>query len=803
MKKLLLFIILLPTILMADAVIFSGNDVKALKQNLDLFGVVKVMSGALDPSAGGGVAAPQGSAYLSTVHGLFLKTGVANTAWTKNSLLPVDLTSQVTGVLPIANGGTGSATQNFVDLTTSQTIGGTKTFSSTIQGDISGNSATVTTNANLTGDVTSIGNTTSYNNVVPVAKGGTGSATQNFVDLTTNQTVAGDKTWTGTHTFNNTISGSITGNAATVTTNANLTGAVTSVGNATSLGSFTSSNLATALADETGTGAAVFATSPTLTTPNIGAATGTSLELSGAFNSSLISAINMLPNGNVELTDISMFTVGSGNAKARTTTSGEFSSNTAALKITTTAATLDVSQSVSTPSGIQKQGFLRIIYRIPSAVTDAQICTLVDAAEQTCVPSSRLLNNGLFNSIEVPLVFGSTSVGWKAKTTAPNSQDFFFDGVVVGQGLGLQNLQGDTLYSATVSNAGAITQESKSGWLTSCSWSPTGTLTCNFATGTFTVTPNCWAGSTNAEMGLLGAPSTSSVQFFGQTSAGSAGNATRTVVTCQRQGSDYLAASANVYSQANADFGGTPVTYTLTNAGTATVTGTVARQGDLGIFKGRINIGATPPSGAITLNLPSGYVLSNTTNFTGGSVVGLSAGSYYTARAYPSSSTSVQFYGSASAVWSTTVPGTWTSAGSNYIDFEIIAQISGWASSPAIVGSFEGVPSTPSYKGRIDTFKVSYAANSSFNSACTTGTCTIDQSGTSEVSAIRFTGAGAYAIDVNKTYLKFFCTGSTLGATYTNLGSVRCTNCNTLAFYTGSGSTATNTYGTLECTGTY
>ena len=62
-------------------------------------------------------------------------------------------------------------------------------------------------------------------------------------------------------------------NASTVTTNANLTGAVTSVGNATSLGSFTSAQLATALTDETGTGANVFATSPTLVTPALGTPT--------------------------------------------------------------------------------------------------------------------------------------------------------------------------------------------------------------------------------------------------------------------------------------------------------------------------------------------------------------------------------------------------------------------------------------------------------------------------------------------------------------------------------------------------
>jgi hypothetical protein len=66
------------------------------------------------------------------------------------------------------------------------------------------------------------------------------------------------------------LTGNVTGNASTVTTNANLTGAVTSVGNATSLGSFTSANLAAALTDETGTGANVFANSPTLVTPALG-----------------------------------------------------------------------------------------------------------------------------------------------------------------------------------------------------------------------------------------------------------------------------------------------------------------------------------------------------------------------------------------------------------------------------------------------------------------------------------------------------------------------------------------------------
>jgi hypothetical protein len=83
----------------------------------------------------------------------------------------------------------------------------------------------------------------------------------------------------GNVTTNANLTGSVTsvGNATTVVTNANLTGAVTSVGNATSLGSFTSAQLVAALTDETGTGSAVFATSPTLVTPVLGTPTSGTL----------------------------------------------------------------------------------------------------------------------------------------------------------------------------------------------------------------------------------------------------------------------------------------------------------------------------------------------------------------------------------------------------------------------------------------------------------------------------------------------------------------------------------------------
>jgi hypothetical protein len=84
--------------------------------------------------------------------------------------------AKITGPIPVSKGGTGSATKDFVDLSTSQTIGGTKTFTNPIQASITGSAAGVT-------------------GVVPIANGGTGSATKSFVDLTASQTVGGAKTF--------------------------------------------------------------------------------------------------------------------------------------------------------------------------------------------------------------------------------------------------------------------------------------------------------------------------------------------------------------------------------------------------------------------------------------------------------------------------------------------------------------------------------------------------------------------------------------------------------------------------------
>jgi len=68
----------------------------------------------------------------------------------------LDLTTDVTGVLPLANGGTGSATQNFVDLTTNQSIAGQKTFTDDTAIDASGSGDALTITHSGSGDGLSV-----------------------------------------------------------------------------------------------------------------------------------------------------------------------------------------------------------------------------------------------------------------------------------------------------------------------------------------------------------------------------------------------------------------------------------------------------------------------------------------------------------------------------------------------------------------------------------------------------------------------------------------------------------------------
>jgi hypothetical protein len=221
---------------------------------------------------------------LSQNNGLYL---CASGAWTRTT--DADTWDELTSAFTFIEQGTTNGDCGFV---CTANAGGTLGTTALPWSQFSGaGTFTAGTGLTLTGSVFSL------TSPVAVANGGTGltslgSGVATFLGTPSSANLAAavsDETGSGALVFatsptlvtpalgtpsalvGTNITGTASGlTAGNVTTNANLTGAITSVGNATSLGSFSSANLASALTDETGSGANVFATSPTLVTPILG-----------------------------------------------------------------------------------------------------------------------------------------------------------------------------------------------------------------------------------------------------------------------------------------------------------------------------------------------------------------------------------------------------------------------------------------------------------------------------------------------------------------------------------------------------
>jgi hypothetical protein len=191
-----------------------------------------------NPTEIGGTVTSVGG--TGTVNGITL-TGTVTSSGNLTlggTLANVDLTTQVTGTLPIANGGTGTTSTTFANLTT-----------------------------NVTG-------------TLPVANGGTGLTALGSA----NQVLAVNGAGTALEYVSAGGSGTVTSVSGTGTVSGlTLTGTVTSSGSLTLGGTLDDINLAsgvtgtlpvanggTGVTSSTGTGSVVLSTSPTLTTPNLG-----------------------------------------------------------------------------------------------------------------------------------------------------------------------------------------------------------------------------------------------------------------------------------------------------------------------------------------------------------------------------------------------------------------------------------------------------------------------------------------------------------------------------------------------------
>ena len=653
--------------------------------------------------------------------------------------------------MSIANGGTGSTTQNFVDLTTNQTVAGEKTFSNTLKSD-------------------SIQTTGSSGVVI---KNSSGAQVADFGPANT--------------------------------TNVSITGGLNVGVNLQATGTVTGSNLS---GTNTGDGEAetqagyLAATQKIIQTPNnqlttIDVATK-KYKIETGNNNELINLGFESP------------TVGEGwtisNATSSSSTTRIEGGKSLSLALT---GALSLSQS-STINASQKSGVQMVasVWVNSSDVSDLQLCSLKNGSEDKCTVVGGYVQGTGWKQLTVSFLGNSTSNGLKLKST-DTTGTVLVDQAFVGLGSPIVDFTPDMVFSAKVSSAAAILT-SNTDWLSSCSDTGAGQYNCVFKSGIFTQAPVCTGSNDDGNTRYATPYLATSTNVNITTVSGASSADAPFLLICQKQGADYKTSKAYVAS--SSDYGWTTFTPTSPNSSIAMSSSVCyyKREGEDLLIDCR-TLASSPQASEMRISLPNNLTPSSNVysllkqcgyyHRSEGSANASKSGPVICETGLGYIRFAVSNY---SPALSPFVPKNANEiiANGQTLTFNARIPIQGWTDSGVIVGSFQGYNETPG-TSRVETFSVSYGTTNA-TTVCSASPCSyLDQIGNAVTSVTR-SGTGVYSLNTSRTYSKLKCTGTASnGAQYISFQASpgSCSNCSSLSFSSGYPGAAADAWGIIMCQG--
>ena len=465
--------------------------------------------------------------------------------------------------------------------------------------------------------------------------------------------------------------------------------------------------------------------------------------------------------------------------------------------------------------------------------------------------SSDLIRNvdsdGVARLYEIPVVLGSTSVGFNVKASSSITGNVYVDECMVGPGKVLSGSSVITAwqsYTPTFTGFGTVTTSNLKwrqvgdsieirGHFTS--GSPTGvegrlSLPNNFVSSSSINTLEIAGGGAMNVSPVVGRFSVTLIEpsvsyltfgFYDTATSGTlvikanansiASNGIPLYVNARVPIAD-LAGSTNLFSAQNYNRNCIPFTPSGTFTTNTTYAGCWSRDGEKMKIRYALTFSGAPNSTALYLNMPSGYVI-DTARIPGASAAGqvqlgggflLDAGvnAYRGSTHYKDTTTIYAFY-SNPGIGTVTQAAPFTIGNGDVLTFDVEVPIVGWDTSSVSTMSFSEIPKSFGATGQPDIQEVYFGSGTDCSSACTTGTCSICTRMGGKITSIVHTGTtGRY--DLNGIDgKKYICSGSATDNGYSICVHSKAQSTSTSArIICGYGATADNVAnGSIKCAG--